>query len=225
MKSWIYQDAKQVAKRGAAACSWYVGWYEPDGRRRCKSCGTGAKGRNIARDLADRLDAQLLIGTYESDKKQSWAEFRKEYQTNAIDAMEFRTAEQTRYALNQFERIAKPNKTAHLTTRTIDGFIAARRLDPGLKEGTRISPATINKELRHLRAALKKACKWGYLKQAPDFTFLREPGKLPTYMPPDDFAKIYHACTAAKRPAKHPAGAPTWWQALLVVTIYLTHQR
>jgi hypothetical protein len=42
--AWIYQDDKQVKKHGAEAASWYVGWYDPEGKRRCKSCGPGERG-------------------------------------------------------------------------------------------------------------------------------------------------------------------------------------
>jgi hypothetical protein len=34
----------------------------------------------------------------------------------------------------------------------------------------------------------------------PDFQFEREPKKLATYITPEDFAKIYEACSTAKMP-------------------------
>jgi hypothetical protein len=39
MKAWIYQDDKQVKKHGTKKASWYVGWIDPEGKRRCQSCG------------------------------------------------------------------------------------------------------------------------------------------------------------------------------------------
>src|SRR5262249_58357120 len=43
-KAWVYQDDKQVKKVGEAKASWYVGWLDPEGKRRCKSFGRGADG-------------------------------------------------------------------------------------------------------------------------------------------------------------------------------------
>jgi hypothetical protein len=54
-KAWIYQDDKQVKKYGDDKASWYVGWIDPAGKRKCKSCGGGKKGK---RDVADGLRAE-----------------------------------------------------------------------------------------------------------------------------------------------------------------------
>jgi len=43
--AWMYQDDKQVKKHGSDQVSWYVGWIDPEGKRRCKSCGPGPQGR------------------------------------------------------------------------------------------------------------------------------------------------------------------------------------
>src|SRR5437870_2520154 len=45
MKAWIYQDDHQVKKHGAENASWYVGWLDPEGKRRCQSCGPGTAAR------------------------------------------------------------------------------------------------------------------------------------------------------------------------------------
>jgi hypothetical protein len=51
--AWIYQDYKQVKKHGDAA-SWYVGWLDPEGKRRCKSCGPGEQGQRNTEKLRIR---------------------------------------------------------------------------------------------------------------------------------------------------------------------------
>jgi hypothetical protein len=66
MSAWVFQDPKQVAKRGADKASWYAGWIDPDGKKRCTSCGPGAKGKQAAEKLADKTHSQLVTGTYTS---------------------------------------------------------------------------------------------------------------------------------------------------------------
>jgi integrase len=85
--------------------------------------------------------------------------------------------------------------------------------------------ATINKELRHIRAVLRIAKDWGYLPEVPRFRMQREPGQLPNYVNGDHFALIYGACDKARMPEDLPNVAPAdWWRALLV-TGYMTGWR
>jgi integrase len=85
--------------------------------------------------------------------------------------------------------------------------------------------ATINKELRHLRAVLRIARDWGYLPEVPRFRMLREPGQLPLYVTGDHFAAMYEACDSARMPEDIPNVAPAdWWRALLVMG-YMTGWR
>jgi hypothetical protein len=67
--AWIYQDDHQVKKHGADKASHYVGWLEPDGRRRCKSCGPGLQGKRNAEKLRRKLEAELMTGTYQMHTK------------------------------------------------------------------------------------------------------------------------------------------------------------
>jgi hypothetical protein len=41
--AWIFQDPRQFKKHGPDRAAWYVGWIDPEGKRRCKSCGVGAE--------------------------------------------------------------------------------------------------------------------------------------------------------------------------------------
>ncbi len=90
-----------------------------------------------------------------------------------------------------------------------------------------MSPATVNKDLRHLKAALRVAHEWGYLATVPKFRIVKEPYKLPIYVTPDHFAEIYNkACDLARLP-EHSVPeytATDWWRAL-VVTAYMTGLR
>ncbi len=222
--AWVYQDDKQVKKHGADAASWYVGWFDPEGKKRGQSCGPGLQGHRNAQKLKKKIEAELLTGTYQSNAKKTWQEFRDEYDEKIVGGLAVRTQDEVRAALGHFERLVKPVRMSAIKTAAIDGFTARRRTEPGKKKGSLVSPATVNKDLRHLRAALEKARRWGYLTSVPDFDMEREPQKLATYIPGDHFAAIYLACDQATRPAGLPYAPADWWRALLVAG-YMTGWR
>ena len=212
--AWIFQDDKQVKKHGAKAASWYVGWVDPAGKRRCKSCGSGSRGKSLADKLRKSREAELITGTYEDKGRKEWVDFRTEYDANVLNGMDVRNRQETTMAISQFERIVNPKRMAGITSLAIADYVAQRRRDQGMKPGSKLSPATVNKELRHIRAVLRKAKKWHYLAEVPDFDFLREHKKLPTYVPPEDFAKLYQSCEHTKRPNHLAYPTAVWWQAM-----------
>jgi integrase len=222
---WLFQDPKQVAKHGEEQAAWSVGWYDPDGKRRCKSCGPGRQGKRDAEKLADKIHSQLIAGTYKDASKKTWEEFKTEWEARIGANMLPQTRRLTFDALAHFERIINPIRVASIKTQTIDDFIARRRLEPGKRKGETIRPASINKELRHLRAVLRIADDWKYLPDLPRFRFIKEPGKLVTFVSPEHFAALYQVCEEAKRPADVPGVAPAdWWRGLLVFC-YMTGWR
>jgi integrase len=223
--AWIYQDDKQVKKHGGDAASWYVGWIDPEGKRRCKSCGPGVRGHQNAEKLRKKREAELLTGTYQAQAKSLWADFRAEWEARIGAGLGEPTRRLSLDALNHFERLVKPVKTYFIAAKHIDQYVSKRREERGQRPGSVVSPATVNKELRHLRAVLTVGKDWGYLPAVPRFRMLREPGKLPRYMTGDHFAAIYAACDAARMPEDLPTGRPgDWWRALLV-TAYMTGWR
>ena len=223
-KAWVYQGVHQVEKVGKAKASYYVGWFDPEGRKRCQSCGPGAAGRNAAYKLREKRQAELLSGTYQSNSKKTWEEFRQEYEAKIAEGMLASTRRLVLEALEQFERVINPKRIGAIKTQTIDEYRSNRRGDRGKKKGDKISPATVNRELRHLRAILRKAFKWGYLPTMPDFQFEKEPRKLPRYVAPGHFAAIYNACGVAKKPTGLPYPPADWWRGLLI-TGYMTGWR
>jgi integrase len=138
--------------------------------------------------------------------------------------MEVETRRLTINALNHFERLARPVKTYFLTGRHVDHYVAQRRQERGKRPGSHVAVATINKELRHLRAVFRIAKDWGYLPEVPKFRMLREPVWLPTYITGDHFADVYGACDVARMPEGLPYPAADWWRSLLVMG-YMTGWR
>jgi integrase len=223
MSAWVFQEQKQVEKNGDAA-SWSVGWYDPEGKRRCKSCGPGTEGKRNAEKLRKKIDAELLTGTYRSNDKKTWEEFREEYDRRILTGLAIRSGDEARTALDHFERLVGPKRIAVLKTQHVDDYVAARRGEPGKKQGDTVSPATVNKELRHIKAALRVADEWGYLAKVPRFRMEKVPGKLPSYVTGVHFAAIYKACETATMPADLPFPAAVWWRGLVVMG-YMTGWR
>ncbi len=130
----------------------------------------------------------------------------------------FVSVREIRVSLGHFARVLKlaDRPMGYITTERIDDFRGARRKEKGKNPKSKISPATLNKDLRNIKAALRVAAEWGYLAIVPKIKFDGEPEKLPTFINPDDFARIFRACNVATLPAECAAGAPAWWRAMLV---------
>jgi hypothetical protein len=165
--AWVYQDSHQVKQHGRDKASWYVGWIDPEGRRCCKSCGPGSWSKLQAEKFRKKTEAELMTGTYQIQSKKLWEDFRREYESKVLTGKEASTRTQVAAALNHFERLIKPVRVFALCTAHIDDFISKRRTEPGKKAGSPISPCTVNKDLRHIKAALAVAVEWGYLAKMP----------------------------------------------------------
>ena len=222
MNAWLFQDHHQKQKLGDK-CPWSVGWLDPDGTRRSKRLGS----RSMAEKHARKIEGQLAAGTYEAVSSTSWDQFTNELEANSLASMNPGTREIMQCALNHFVRIVRPVKMKAITSRTIAEFVAVRRTEPSRPKAPSqqpVSPATVNRDLRCIRVALRKAVRWGFMAKSPEIEFLKEPGKLPTYMAPEHFAKLYGACESARWPESQPYATADWWRGLLV-SAYMTGWR
>jgi len=230
MKAWLFQDAKQKEKLGDDT-PWSVGWYDPEGRRRGKSIGS----RSLAQKEARKFEGQLACGSYQSVSRASWQQFKDEYESKVLAGMEPGTRGVVQQALNNFERVIEPKKVSAINSKTIDQYITMRRGEVRKRKvsnkrknpdapDTLVSPATVNKELRCIKAMLRRAAEWEYLAKVPKFNFLKEPGKLAVYVTPEHFAALYLACDVAESPEQQGYTAPQWWRGLLMMA-YMTGWR
>ena len=178
MRAWLFQDTRQKEKLGEVKCPWSVCW-RVDGKRQSKRIGSKSQAEKFRR----KIEGELAAGTYQTESRKTWTEFRKEYDGIVLSQTSVRNRESTLIALRHFERICKPGKVAAINTATIDRYKAKRATERGQKRNSKVAPATINKELRHLRAVLGKAHDYKYLPEVPRINMLREPEKLITYPP------------------------------------------
>jgi integrase len=202
-----------------------VEWVDPS-KTRCreKIAGQGKTAKKLADDRCRQLNAEMTLGTYNRKDDKSWAQFREQFTKKVLAGMEVSSREVVEVSLAHFERLCKPKLMASIDTETIDDFIARRRTERGKKPGSTVSKASVNKDLRNLRATLRKAARWGYIKQAPEFSFLKEDDKLIRFVSPEHFEAIYATCHAATMPEAQGYSAADWWRALLV-TAFMTGWR
>ena len=216
--AWTKQLKSQIEKQGKRKASWYCFWKEPGGRQRKKSFGAGSDGRRLAEMHAVKLNAALKTGTYDDADKLTWDEFRKIYEEGHLSRKAIRTQAEAKNSLGHFERILKlkGKPLASITARSIERFVDARLKERGKKPGSTLSEASVNTDLRRIKATLNKARKLGYIESVPNIEFLREPERLPPFITDSDFALMFNACDSAERPTGHPDPA-AWWQGLLTM--------
>jgi integrase len=215
---WIFRYKREVATKGDAA-SWYVGWYDHQGKRHAESCGKGSAGRNRAEKRQRRLQAELDIGVHRAPTKTLWSEFREQFERDVLPGLEPTTRRAYLESLKKFEEHTGVTRIEAIDTRMIDSFIARRRNDPGKKAGSTVSAATVAKDLRLIKAALGRAVDWGYLATLPKFRPVRQAEKIPRYVTVEDFGILYtKACPLARHPNLPGQGykAEDWWKALFV---------
>ena len=87
------------------------------------------------------------------------------------------------------------------------------------------APATVNRDLRHVRAALRWAKRRGLISEAPDFkgVFVREDRKKPTIIPEEDFMAMVGALRRPDLALKRRSA--DWWRVFLYVAYYLGLRR
>lgn len=162
MRAWLFQDSRQKKKLGDKA-PWSVGWFDPNGKKCSKRIGSKSNAEKFRR----RIEGQLAAGTYKSESRKQWSEFRAEYKTKILSSLKPRSRTESINALKHFERLVKPSRLSAVTTVMIDDFIAKRRKEPGRKPKSLVSPYTLKKEVTAIRAALNVALDWGYLSVMP----------------------------------------------------------
>ena len=214
MRAWVFQDSRQ-RKRLGDKCPWSVGWLDPDGKRRSKKIGS----KSMATKMARKIEGQLVAGLYEGECRKTWPDFRREYEAKILPLQAVATQRVTQSALDSFERIVRPVKLSAITTRSFDEFVTVRQTDRGKKPGSKVAPATVNRELRTIRAALQVAMDWGYVLSVPKIRKMKETAEIGRVINAEHFEVIYEHCDVATKPGGYPFSPGDWWRALLLFAL------
>ncbi len=115
-----------------------------------------------------------------------------------------------------------PHKGKHIWKRVRNGRLYAKL--PTNPDDT-VTTASVNADLRNLKAALTVAVEWGYLKEMPKVRLLSEVKPLVLFVTPEHFAALYRACDHARLPVAQGYTPGDWWRAFLVMAYVATGWR
>lgn len=198
---------------------WYLRWWEPkpDGGWKEKWQSTKQKRKRDAEKQRRQLERKLEGGKNAAEAM-TWEEFTKEFlETHAARKAPL-TCQAFRESLAIFGKMARPRCLAAIDVGLLEAF-ANRRLEANA------SPATVNRDLRHVRAALYWAHRRKYLTERPDFhgVFIREDRKLPITIPEEDFLAMVRALKQPELKLKNRSAG--WWRVFLYLSYYTGGRR
>ncbi len=215
MKAWLFQDARQKAKHGESKCPWSVGWYDANGNRKQKRAGS----KSMAEKFRRKKEGELANGLCRiGPERIAWVKFREEYTTTIMKKWRSPASRtDANRALDVFEQLARPKYVDRIDSKTLDRFVAGRLSMRGKKKGDELSPETVKKELRTIRAALNVAKRWEYLSDVPEMPSVDGFGKDKPFVTEEHFDTMMQHCDAANLPSDQHFTAEQFWQALLAV--------
>lgn len=134
-------------------------WTDPvTGKRRTRTAGT--TDWKEAERCGGKLEEELRAGTVASPSKITWRAFLARHDDEKLSGGNPDTAEAYRVALGHVTRVLDPDRLAKLTTANMVAFVGKLR-----KEG--MGATTIARHLRHIKAAIRWAHRFGYLTVVP----------------------------------------------------------
>jgi len=137
------------------------------GKQKTKSAKTADEVKAIG--AAAVWEDELKSGRYVAPSKLTWAEFRKQYESEKLATMPDGTKVAYRTALDHVERITNPDRVCKLTASVLSRFLAKLR-----EEG--LADATVAKIARHVKATLRWAERQGLISKAPAIETKRQKG-------------------------------------------------
>ncbi|WP_390889000.1 tyrosine-type recombinase/integrase [Rhodopirellula halodulae] len=195
-----------------------MGWRDPVSNERRKQ-STGARLKSVAKEVASAKEKQLCVDPFQikrqSSKPISWQDLKKQFLEHAEATKRPKTAVAYRINLKHFTDFIGKKFLHEITSADLLQFAAHRRQQKRSRHSTEtVSDATVNKDLRGIRAALNFAVDCGYIPQAPSFrgVQLRESRPSPVVVAPDYRRKFEEALNDPELKLKFRSAQ--WWRFL-----------
>jgi hypothetical protein len=131
-KVWVY---KRTGING-----WWVGWYE-SGKRKAKALPSKELAEHYKHIKYTQLNSDVFTGQVLADWSQILSEYRE---AKKIQGVTEGTLYEIALSLRNFERLAGKLNSKQITQSVIDQFI--------LRRGNEVQRATLNKDIRNLKA-------------------------------------------------------------------------
>lgn len=131
-KVWIY---KRKCVNG-----WWVGWYE-GGKRKAKALPTKTLAEHFRRVKYSQLNSDIFTGTISVNWQQMIAEYRE---NKTVEGLTESSLYEISLTLRHFHKLANTVTSKQLTQQSIDRYI--------LERGKEVKRATLNKDIRNLKA-------------------------------------------------------------------------
>lgn len=145
-KAWVYQRKNRPG--------WYVGWYDSSGKKRSKRCPN----KSLADRFARRIEHQYNEDLYPDPVAMPWDELVAEYliYKETVKSLVDESLRSIQTTLTQFKELHGPVVSTKIDQRLVNAFIAHRLKSTGSK-------ATVNKDLRNVRAFVRWSVKGRYM--------------------------------------------------------------
>ena len=178
--------------------SYYVCWYGADGKQRQKAVGTD---KRLGAELRRRKEMELNSGGIGDSVPVSLKAFVAEHKQVTERRVAPGTLVSQKEALKVLEELVAPQRLTDIDAHAVERFVAARC--------KAVRPATVNKDLRTLRAIFAKAIKRGYLKENPfdGAEKLREPERFIRILSLDEIDRVLAAAPSLR------------WKALMYLAL------
>ena len=179
----------------------YVGWYDHNNKRHEKYFSP--KHKTLIRPFSVRKFASLNSDCRAPGEiiKVIWADFTKEY-LDTKQGLASASLTSIKLTLEQFEKICQPFSTEQVTQNSIQKFINARLTGIELtnketqeKETlAKVSPNTVNKDIRNLRALFKFGKEQFYIRPDLKIQKIKAPEKLKRVLSDIEIKNLLAAC-------------------------------
>lgn len=200
-----------VVRKGVKTQSkvWCMRWQLPSGKRQSKT--TGTTDYKAARLVMNAFMDSLLKGCVDPTatfQHKTWKQTYDEFTNERCNVMRPKTVELYDYCGRVFDKTVAPKRLQDVNTAMIERFASIRS-----KIGQ--APASVNKEIRHVRAILKWAARRQYISIVPDYSgaFVREDRKMPVVVPVESFRSILKTVDDPATKLRYQSAA--WWRVFV----------